>query len=78
MADLITAGVLLILAGFAFVVVSLVVSSRKGGSTVKGGGVVIIGPVPIIFGSDSKWASVAMVLAIILFVLTVLFYVVRL
>ncbi len=44
---------------------------RKEGSVVKGGGVVMIGPVPIIFGSDMKWASVAIVLAIILIVLAV-------
>ena len=64
--DLVTAGLLLIIAGFAVVMVSLV--SREGGTKtdVRGGGVVMIGPIPIIFGSDARWASVAIVLAIIL------------
>ena len=45
---------------------------RKEGAEVKGGGVIMIGPVPIIFGSDMKWTSVAIILAIVLIVLTVL------
>lgn len=36
------------------------------GPKVKGGGVVMIGPIPIIFGSDAKWATVAIILAIVL------------
>jgi uncharacterized protein (TIGR00304 family) len=64
--DLVTAGLLLIIAGFAVVMVSLV--TREGGTKteVRGGGVIMIGPIPIIFGSDARWASVAIVLAIVL------------
>ena len=62
--DLMTAGLLLVVAGFAIVVVSMM--SREGKSEVRGGGVVMIGPIPIIFGSDAKWASVAVALAIVL------------
>jgi len=71
MVDLVLAGVLLILVGFGVMVISVLSQARREGSQVKGGGVVMIGPVPIIFGSDMKWASVAIVLAIILIVLTV-------
>jgi uncharacterized protein (TIGR00304 family) len=35
---------------------------------VRGGGVIMIGPIPIIFGSDAKWTGVAIVLAIVLIV----------
>lgn len=35
-------------------------------SSVKGGGVVLIGPIPIVFGSNWKIAVVLMILAIIL------------
>jgi len=35
-------------------------------SSVKGGGVVLIGPIPIVFGSNWKIAIVLMILAIIL------------
>lgn len=50
--------------------VASIASQGKGsGGEVKGGGVVMIGPIPIIFGSDAKWASIAIVLAIALVVL---------
>jgi len=71
MVDLVLAGFLLVLVGFGVVVVAMLSQGRKEGGEVKGGGVVMIGPVPIIFGSDMKWASVAIVLAIILIILTV-------
>jgi uncharacterized protein (TIGR00304 family) len=70
MVDLVLAGTLLVLAGFGVVAVAILTQGRKDGAEVKGGGVVMIGPVPIIFGSDMKWTSVAIVLAIILIVLT--------
>jgi uncharacterized protein (TIGR00304 family) len=71
MADLVLVGFLFVLVGFGVIVVSMLSQGRKEGGEVKGGGVVMIGPVPIIFGSDMKWASVAIVLAIILIILTV-------
>ena len=71
MLDLVLAGFVLVLVGFGVIVVSMLSRAGKGGSEVKGGGVVMIGPVPIIFGSDMKWASVAIVLAIILILLAV-------
>lgn len=40
---------------------------------VKGGGVVMIGPVPIIFGSDARWTVIAVLLAIALIILSLLF-----
>jgi uncharacterized protein (TIGR00304 family) len=70
MVDLVQAGFLMVLVGFGVVVISMLYEGRKEGSEVKGGGVVMIGPVPIIFGSDMKWASFAIVLAIILIVLS--------
>ena len=64
MVDLMTAGLLLVIAGFALIMVSMF--SGESGTGVKGGGVVMIGPIPLVFGSDPKWASAAMVLAIVL------------
>lgn len=43
-------------------------------SQVKGGGVVLIGPIPIVFGSDAKMAIIAMVLAIVMILLALLFF----
>jgi uncharacterized protein (TIGR00304 family) len=74
--DLVLAGVLLILGGFAVVFASVLTSSRKGEGEARGGGVIMIGPIPIVFGSDAKWASIAIVLAIILVVVSLLFYLV--
>lgn len=39
---------------------------------VKGGGVIMIGPIPIIFGSDKESAKTAAILAIILMLLSLL------
>ena len=74
--DLVTSGLLLIIAGFAVVMVSLISRGSGTKTEVKGGGVVMIGPIPIIFGSDAKWASVAMVLAIVLILVYLLLWVV--
>ena len=41
-------------------------------TSVKGGGVVLIGPIPIVFGSNWKIAFVLMVVAIILIIVTFL------
>ena len=42
----------------------------KTKTSVKGGGVVLIGPIPIIFGSNWKIALVMIILAIILIIIT--------
>jgi uncharacterized protein (TIGR00304 family) len=50
-------------------------SGPRPQKSIKSGGVVLIGPIPIVFGSDAKTAMVLMVLAIILIVVVfVLFY----
>ncbi len=68
MSDLVEAGVVLVLAGLAIVSLALV-RSAKGEGSVKGAGVVLIGPIPIVFGSDAKWATVALALAVVLMLL---------
>lgn len=72
MVDLVLAGLLLVFAGVAVIMVAVFREGTKGGNGVRGGGVVMIGPVPIIFGSDMKWASVAIALAIVLIVVAFL------
>jgi len=66
-------GVTLIVLGFAIsfiAVLSLVFSGARGGrGKVKGGGAVIIGPIPIIFGTDKESVKFILVLSIILVVL---------
>jgi uncharacterized protein (TIGR00304 family) len=64
-------GSLLLLVGVAVLVLATVISSRRGDrAEVKAAGVVLIGPIPIIFGTDTKWVIVAIVLAMLLVALT--------
>ncbi len=77
MLDLVFVGIGIILVGFLVVFLATVMSDKPSEegerrTEVRGGGVVMVGPVPIVFGSDAKWASIAMVLAIVL-VVVVLF-----
>lgn len=40
---------------------------------VKGAGVILIGPVPVVFGADKKYAALLMILAIVLMLLAIIF-----
>jgi uncharacterized protein (TIGR00304 family) len=46
----------------------------KPQKSIKGGGVVLIGPIPIIFGSDAKTAMALVLMAIVLIVIVVVFF----
>lgn len=77
MSDLVAAGFAIIVLGFVLVFLAVAMSggrsTEEGGKRgVKGGGVILIGPIPVVFGSDARWASVALVLAIVLIVLVIL------
>jgi len=65
-------GFLLIIFGFVLAVVAmilLVVRSSRGSTQARGAGLLLIGPIPIIFGTDRQSAKVVMVLAIVLILL---------
>lgn len=76
----------LFLAGFALIVVGvlivvlalLLVSVRSAGKgKVRGGGAVIIGPVPIVFGTDKKSLKTILLLSIALTALALVVFVVN-
>ena len=46
---------------------------EDGERRVRGGGVIVIGPVPIVFGTDKQSVKVLLVLAIVLVVLLLVF-----
>jgi len=78
MIDLVIVGVAVAMAGFLVIFLATVLASRSEaqdeegkGARVKGGGVIMIGPIPIVFGTDAKWTVIAMVLAILLIVLSI-------
>lgn len=69
-------GVMLIFAGFviAFIAILLwIFISVKGGGKVKGGGAVIIGPFPIVFGTDKESVRTLLLLSIVLIVILLVF-----
>lgn len=76
---LILSGFLIIFIGIVLIIVgSILQASRVANdedSAVKTGGVVLIGPIPIIFGSDKRMAITGVLLALILMlVYYILFY----
>jgi uncharacterized protein (TIGR00304 family) len=80
---LIVAGILLIIFGFFLITFDMMRSARESGENgaeqetkekkVKGGGVILIGPIPIVFGTDKKYALILTILAIVLMLLAIIF-----
>ena len=68
-------GILLILAGFAVIFAGMLLTVIRGGG--KGGGVILIGPFPIVFGSDAKTVKgllwIVIILMVVLIVLNLAF-----
>jgi len=65
-------GVILLFAGFAIAfvaVIMLVITAMKEKGKVRGGGAVIIGPFPIIFGTDKEAVKILLLLSIALITL---------
>lgn len=69
-------GMLLIFLGFimAFIgmAISMLSSKRGGKGKIGGGGLIMIGPIPILFGTDKKWVGVMAILALILIALYII------
>jgi len=68
-------GIILVLAGFlmAFVAVILMFfTTTRGKGKVKGGGAVIIGPFPIVFGTDRESIKIVLLLSMTLIVLVLI------
>ena len=67
-------GILLLIVGTVFLSPGKGEGSTKSTSQVRGGGVVMIGPIPIIFGTDKGSVLMVVILAIILMVLSYLLF----
>ncbi len=70
---LVALGILLIMLGFAFITIGAL-RSAPAQPRVEAGGVVFIGPIPIVFGTSNE-AVVVSALAAILFLLGVLLWI---
>ena len=66
-------GVVLIFVGVLIIVIAVILLSIPGAKKgkVEGGGAIIIGPVPIIFGTDKKSLKTVLLLSLALTVLLV-------
>jgi uncharacterized protein (TIGR00304 family) len=71
MLELILLGIVLIFLGMLILMLSL---WRAGEERGEAGGVVIVGPVPIVFGTSQRVAATVMVLAIVLTVVALLLF----
>jgi uncharacterized protein (TIGR00304 family) len=76
-------GFALVVVGLLVVVVSLIFMSRRRSPSerktdVRGAGVIMIGPIPIIFGTDKKSVKevllLALALTVVVFIITVVYY----
>jgi uncharacterized protein (TIGR00304 family) len=62
-------GLALTLAGTLIIIVAVVLlflSGTKKEGEVKGGGAILVGPIPIVFGTDKKSLMIVLILAIAL------------
>lgn len=72
MSSLISAGLLFIFLGIALIILGGIASMIRGvrrddsNATMRGGGIIMLGPIPIVFGSDRGTVKSLIVLALVL------------
>ena len=66
--------IVLIAIGVLLIFIDSLRESRREGRRVEAGGVLIIGPLPIVFGTSERVARIVLILAIILTVLAIAMY----
>ncbi len=71
MDNLVLLGILLILLGFAFITIGAFRSLRTSES-VEAGGVILLGPFPIVFGTSPRAAFLALLASILILLWVVL------
>ncbi|MEM1515160.1 MAG: DUF131 domain-containing protein [Candidatus Bathyarchaeia archaeon] len=68
---LITAGIIILITTIMTVVFRA--TKRQGSDRLRGGGLIMLGPIPIIFGTDKETVKALIILAIILIVVMLAF-----
>jgi uncharacterized protein (TIGR00304 family) len=71
---LVYAGTALVMLGFILVLAGIILPSGGSKTEVRGGGVVFLGPIPLIFGTDKKSAVTVSIIALILMLLYFWFF----
>ncbi|WP_052568203.1 TIGR00304 family membrane protein [Candidatus Korarchaeum cryptofilum] len=67
--------ILMLIVAFLLILMGFILLSLGGEREVRGGGVLIIGPLPIIFGTDQRVAKGLIILALILTIVTFMIFV---
>ncbi len=68
---LIGIGIILIIGGFLFLALGMISSIKE--EKVKGGGIILVGPIPVVFGTDRRSVLIIILLAIALMLLAIIF-----
>lgn len=70
-------GIILIFIGFIIaalgIIISILSSLKRGEGEVEGGGIIMIGPIPLIFGKGSRWILPVLVIALLLIIFSLIF-----
>jgi len=69
-------GLLVAVGGVVLAIVAIfgaILKSARGTGQIRGGGVIMIGPVPIVFGTDKESARMLILLGIVLMIVLLLF-----
>jgi len=72
--ELVNLGFIIIFLGFAITLIAVFLMAIRGGRAggkMKGGGAVLVGPIPIVFGTDRESMKIVLILAIVLTVILV-------
>jgi uncharacterized protein (TIGR00304 family) len=75
-AGLQTIGLAFVIVGFVLAIIAVILVAVKGHggqSGVRGGGILLIGPIPIIFGTDRESVRILVALAIVLIIVVIVF-----
>ncbi len=65
-------GFILLFIGILLIFVGFLYAALKSGGSSEAGGVIVIGPIPIIFGTSERAVKIAVIAAIILMVLAII------
>lgn len=72
-------GLVLVIVGIMVIVPAIILASRGSAkdATVRGAGVIMIGPIPIIFGTDKKLFKTVLVLSLALTIIVLIIIVIN-
>mgnify|MGYP000232779001 CR=1 FL=1 len=72
-ASIMILGIVIIFIGF--IIILLAVAKTMRGGKVEAGGVVIVGPIPIVFGTSARATKMVLILAIALTILAIILFI---